>query len=307
MRLLSLFLTFAFTLPAANYYLIVAGLGGAPEYEKQFEQWASETERALQAGGPNVHVETLSGAKATRQQLSETLTKMASDVQPDDTFGLLMIGHGTFDGDNYKFNLPGPDITAGELATLLDRIPAKRQLVVNMTSASGASLPLLARKGRVVITATKSGNEKNLTVFPRYFLDALRDPEADTDKSGSLSALEAFRYTQRKTVNYFESEKLLATEHAMLDDTGSKDGARDPSATNGEGLAASAFPLIPPSTGPTVAASPEKQKLLARKEDLEAKIDRLKYQKAAMPEEEYKREMAQLLLDLARTQAEIDR
>jgi hypothetical protein len=176
-----------------------------------------------------------------------------------------------------------------------------------MTSASGASLPALARKGRVVMTATKSGNEKNLTVFPRYFLDALRDPEADTDKSGGLSALEAFRYTQRKTVNYFESEKLLATEHAMLDDVGSKDGARDPSVANGEGLAASAFPLIPAGSNGVIAASPEKQKLLARKEELEAKIDRLKYQKAAMPGDEYKRQMSQLLLDLARTQAEIDR
>jgi len=308
MRLLSLFFAFAFALPAANYYyLVVAGLGGTPDYEKQFELWASETQHALQAGGPNVHVETLSGAKATRQELYETLTKLASQIQADDTFALLMIGHGTYDGDNYKFNLPGPDITAAELAALLDRILATRQLVVNMTSASGASLPVLARKGRVVITATKSGNEKNLTVFPRYFLDALRDPEADTDKSGSLSALEAFRYTQRKTGNYFESEKLLATEHAMLDDTGSKDGTRDPSAANGEGLSASAFPLIPAGTSPTVAASPEKQKLLARKEELEAKIDKLKYQKAAMPEDEYKRQMSQLLLDLARTQAEIDR
>lgn len=302
-----LFLACVFTLPAANYYLIVAGLGGAPEYEKQFQQWASETQRALQGAGPSVHIEMLTGPKATRQQVDAVVTKMTADVQPDDTFALLMIGHGTFDGDTYKFNVPGPDITAGELAALLDRIPARRQLVVNMTSASGGSLPVLARKGRVVITATKSGTEKNLTVFPRYFLDALRDPEADTDKSGGVSALEAFRYTQRKTVNYFESEKLLATEHATLDDTGSKDGTRDPSAANGEGLAASAFPLLPAGATAAVAASPEKQKLLARKDELEAKIDKLKYQKAAMPEDEYRRQMSQLLLDLARAQAEIDR
>ncbi|MGC2660769.1 MAG: hypothetical protein WA324_22665 [Bryobacteraceae bacterium] len=307
MKLVGLLLGFAFSLQAANYYLIVAGLGGSPDYDKQFQQWATETARAIQAGSSTAHIETLSGGKATRQQLDESMAKIASDVQPDDTFALLMIGHGTFDGDNYKFNLPGPDITAGELATLLDRIPAQRQLVVNMTSASGASLPLLARKGRVVITATKSGNEKNLTVFPRYFLDALRDPEADTDKSGGLSALEAFRYTQRKTVNYFESEKLLATEHPMLEDTGSKDGARDPSAANGEGLAASAFPLIPAGSNDTAASSPEKQKLVARKDELETKIDKLKYQKASMPEAEYKHQLSELLLELARTQAEIDR
>ena len=50
----------------------------------------------------------------------------------------------------------------------------------------------------MVITATKTGTEKNATVFARYWVEALRDPAADTDKNETISALEAFRYAERK-------------------------------------------------------------------------------------------------------------
>jgi hypothetical protein len=179
--------------------------------------------------------------------------------------------------------------------------------VVNMTSASGASLAALAKKGRIVITATKSGTEKNITVFARYWIDALRDPAADVDKNGTVSALEAFRYAESKTAAYFQQEKLLATEHPLLSDTGSTTGVRDPTPENGQGLLAAAFPVLRPPSEVAQGANPEKQKLLQKKQQLEAKIDRLKYQKAAMPEEEYRQQLTGLLLDLARTQAEIDR
>ena len=75
---------------------------------------------------------------------------------------------------------------------MCDRIPARRQLIVNTTSASGGSVPALERPGRAVIAATKSGTEKNATVFARYWVEALQDPAADTDKSDSISAMEAF-------------------------------------------------------------------------------------------------------------------
>ncbi len=52
------------------------------------------------------------------------------------------------------------------------------------------------------------------------------DPAADADKNGTVSALEAFTYAQRKTTAYFESEKLLATEHSMIADSGRVDGVR---------------------------------------------------------------------------------
>jgi hypothetical protein len=307
LRLVALLITTALTLRGATYYVTVAGLGGSPEYETQFTQWATEIDRELRANGPDVHVETLSGSSATRRHVREVLARVASESQADDAFAFFLIGHGTFDGADYKFNLPGPDITASDLATLLNRIPARRQLLVNMTSASGASLSALARKNRIVITATKSGNEKNATVFARYWVDALRDPAADSDKNGAISALEAYRYAERKTVAYFDTEKILASEHAMLSDTGTANGVRDPKPENGQGLLAAAFLIMRSQTDAAKNARPEKQRLLAKKDELEEKIDRLKYQKAALGADEYKQQLTALLLELARTQAEIDR
>ena len=294
-------------LNATTYYVTIAGLGGTPEFDTQFSKWAAETDRALHASDPSAHVTTLSGAQATRSHIQSELARLASDIKPDDAFALMLIGHGTYDDTDYKFNLPGPDITGAELASLLDRIPTKHQLVVNMTSASGASLAALANKNRIVITATKSGNEKNVTLFARYWIEALRDPEADTNKNGVVSALEAYRYTERKTAQFYESEKRIATEHAMLDDNGANDGARDPSPANGEGMQAASFAVVRFGASQSVALTPAKQQLLHKKEDLEAQIDRLKYQKAALPDDEYKKQLTSLLLDLARTQAELDK
>lgn len=307
MRVLCLLFALASILPGANYYLTIAGLGGNPDYDTQFAKWAADLDHELKTNGPDAHVITLSGSAATRQKVQETLSGLAAEVQPGDAFALLLIGHGTYDGTDYKFNLPGPDVSASELAIMLNRIPARRQLVVNMTSCSGGSLTALAKKDRIIITATKSGTEKNATVFARYWIDALKDPSADTDKNGTVSALEAYLYAQRKTTAYFESEKLLATEHSVISDNGTANGVRDPKPENGVGNLASAFPLIRPESENAKSISPEKQKLVAKKEDLEARIDRLKYQKAAMPEDEYKQQLTALLLELARTQAEIDR
>jgi hypothetical protein len=307
MRVVCLLFWAAALLPGANYYVTIAGLGGTPEYETQFAKWATDLDHELRSNGPEAHVVTLSGGSATRQHVQQTLSRMGGEVQADDAFTLLLVGHGTFDGTDYKFNLPGPDISAAELAALLDKIPARRQLVVNMTSCSGASLAALAKKDRIVVTATKSGTEKNATVFARYWIDALRDPAADADKNGTVSALEAFLYAQRKTAAYFETEKLLATEHPMMTDTGNANAVRDPKPENGQGLLAATFPLLRPQVETAKAVAPEKQKLLSRKEELEAKIDRLKYQKSVMPPDEYKQQLTSLLLELARTQAEIDR
>jgi hypothetical protein len=220
----------------------------------------------------------------------------------------MLIGHGTFDGYDYKINLPGPDLSAAELAGLLDRINTARQLVVNMTSASGASLKTLRKKNRAVITATKSGTERNATIFARYWVEAMRDPAADTDKNDIVSALEAFRYAEQKTARSYEQQKRLATEHALLEDTGSGEGVRSPSPENGEGRVAVAIALVRLGGARAIAAAnPEKQKLLARKEEIEQQIDQLKYQKAALPSDVYKKELAALLLELAKTQEALDK
>ena len=301
--LVALLLT-ATSLPATTYYVTVTGLGGEPDYEQHFAMWAKDIEKALKPA-PDAKVETL--VNATRDQVRTALAGIAQQAQPQDALVLMLIGHGGFDGYDYKINLPGPDLTAAELATLLDRIPATRQLVVNMTSSSGGSIAFLRRPNRVLITATKSGTEKNATIFARYWVEALSDPAADSDKNDIVSALEAFRFADKKTVAYFEQQNRLATEHAVLEDTGKGDGVRAPSPENGEGMLASQFPLLRIGATAAAAKDPAKVQLLANKEALEQQIDKLKYEKAAIPPDEYKKQLGALLLQLAKTQEEIDK
>jgi hypothetical protein len=250
-------------------------------------------------------VYTLSGAHATAAQLKETLGTVAREAKTEDDFVLILIGHGSFDGVEYKFNLVGPDVTAGEIAEMCDRIPARRQLVVDTTSASGGAMQALERPGRAVIAATKSGTEKNATVFARYWVEALQDPAADTDKSDSISAMEAFSYAATKTAAFYDSQKRLATEHAVFDDVGRGEPVR--AVGNGQGALMSSFTLLRLGTSQQAANDPAKRALLAQKEELEQKIDVLKYQKAAMDPADYKRQLTAALLELAKVQEGLDK
>ena len=295
------------SLPAATFYVTVSGLGGEPDYEQRFASQAQEIDKLVKAGGPDANVTTLSGAQATKAQVQSALAQISKQAKPADALVVMLIGHGSFDGYDYKINLPGPDLSAVELASMLDRIPATRQLVVNMTSASGGSRMALEKANRIVITATKTGSEKNATVFARYWVEALRDTAADTDKNETVSALEAFTYAEAKTSQFYETQKRLATEHPTLEDTGAGDGARKPSPENGEGLKAAQFSLLRIGASQIAANTPEKKALLDKRDELERKIDLLKYQKAAMPVEQYKQQLQALLLDLAKTQAELDK
>ena len=292
---------------AAPYYVTVAGLGGEPDYEQRFAALANDLDKLFKAAASDVHVYTFSGSSATKARLTEALNQIARDAKPEDEFTLILIGHGSYDGEEYKFNLPGPDISGEELAVLCDKIPAKRQLIVNTTSASGGSIGALQKAGRIVITATKTGTEKNATVFARYWVDALRDSSSDVDKNEAISALETFQYADRKTASFYESQKRLATEHAVIEDTGKKEAVRATSAENGEGLLATNFVILRLGAAQKAANDPAKRALLDKKEDLERKIDTLKIQKAAMSAEDYKRQLSADLLDLARAQEELDK
>jgi len=277
---------------ATNFFLTVAGLGGEPDYEQRFALLATDMDKILRAGGGTDRViETLKGPDATKAKFEAALGRIASQAKAADVVVLMMIGHGTFDGTEYKFNLPGPDISGTELATQLNRIPATRQLVVDMTSASGGVTAALKKDGRTVITATKSGTEKNATIFARFWVESLRDPTADTDKNEIISALEAFRYAQTKTAAFFTEQKRLATEHAQLEDQ----------------QRAAAFPLLRFGSAAAAINDPAKRELVSKKEDIENKIDALKYQKDLMAPDDYKRQIATLLLELAKTQELIDK
>jgi hypothetical protein len=300
-----LFLLLALSAPAASFYVTIAGLGGEPDYDQRFKMWADDIGSSLKSAGGDAHAITL--LAPTREQIRARMAEVARQAKPADSLVLMLIGHGTYDGTDYKFNIPGPDITGAELGSLLDAVPATRQLVVNMTSSSGGSIAFLRKPSRVVIAATRTGTEKNATIFARYWAEALRDPAADSDKNESVSALEAFHFAQRKTADAYESQKRLATEHAVLEDTGKGEGERAPSPENGEGKLAASFTVVRLGANAAAARDPAKRALLDKKEELEQAIDKLKYEKAALAADDYKKQLVQLLLELAKTQEALDK
>ena len=291
---------------AATYYVTVAGLGGEPDYEQRFTANAMDLDRIFKSA-TGAHVFTLTGKQATRARLTEVVGQIAREAKPEDDFVLTLIGHGSFDGAEYKFNLVGPDMTGAELGALCDKVAARRQLIVDTTSASGGAVAALERPGRAVIVASKSGTEKNATVFARYWVEALEDPSADTDKSDSVSALEAFVYADRKTAAFYASQKRLATEHAEFEDTGKGEAVRAAPADSREGALMATFTVVRMGAAQAAMNDPAKRELMAKKEELEQKIDGLKYQKAAMEPGEYKKELTAALLELATVQEELDK
>jgi hypothetical protein len=293
-------------LRASVYYVTVAGLGGEPDYEQRFTANAKELDKVFRAAS-GAHVYTLTGSQSTRARLAETMAAIAREAKPEDDLVLMLIGHGSFDGVEYKFNLVGPDVSASDLAAMCDKVAARRQLVVNTTSASGGSVAALERPGRGVIAATKAGTEKNATVFARYWVEALEDPTTDVDKSQSISAMEAFQYAERKTTAFYESQKRLATEHAVFEDTGHGEAVRANTAQGREGALLSSITVLRIGTSQAAMNDPAKRELLAKKEELEQKIDALKYQKAAMEPGEYKKELTAALVQLATVQQELDK
>ena len=276
-------------LAAVLHCVVIAGLGGEAEFEQRFSGWAQTLESTLRAAGPEIKAHVLQGKAVSKDAIRATFEEVRAAAKAEDSVALFLIGHGSYDGVDYKFTIPGPDITDSDLAVLLGRIPATKQLVINMTSSSGAALDSLGGPNRAVISATKSGNEKNAPIFPRYMLDALRDAGADTDKNEIITAAEAFRFAETKTKQFYETQKRIATEHPMM-------SGGDPR-----------FVLLRIGSVQAAAQQPEKRALLDKREELERKIDDLKLRKAAMPTQQYRQELQTLLLELARTQQELDK
>lgn len=269
--------------------LIVGGLGGEQEFEERFSTQAQTLNLLLRQAGPDVKSEALFGPAATLEHIRASLREMAKTSVPADTAMVVLIGHGSVDGMEYKFNIPGPDLTGTELASLLDQVKAQHQIVVNTTSASGASAEALEHANRVVITATRSGTEKNATVFARFWIDALRDASADSDKNEVINTSEAFKFAELKTKQFYETQKRLATEHPAMVPVDAR------------------VAVLRIGSVQQAAQRPEKQALLARREELERQIDDLKLRKAALPTAEYRKQLQAMLIDLAKTQAEIDK
>jgi hypothetical protein len=203
---------------ATTHVMVVAGLGGEPEYEQRFVAWSEGIAKAsVTATGGTDTIYRLSGSGATREAIESRLKQLAGALKPGDEFVLVLLGHGSFDGSDYRFNIPGPDLTGSELSALLDKLPeAVPQLLVNATSTSGAVAEKWTRPNRVVVTATRNGGERNATRFGAYWAEALGSEEADLNKDGTITAKEAFDFATRRVADAFKTDASVATEHSRL-------------------------------------------------------------------------------------------
>ena len=288
---IALGLCMALPAAAATRVLVGAGLGGTPKYEENFQKWSEQVARAsASATGDPALVQRLAGNAARREDIEAALRKAAQELHAGDHFVLVLIGHGSFDGTDYRFNIPGDDITGAQMRELLDRFPKDvTQLVVDATSTSGAIADKWKSPRRVVITATKTGGERNATRFGGYWAEALTNTAADLDKDGTVTAQEAFDYATRKVAESFKSDAAIATEHARLV---GKDAGRIVVARLG---AAALF-----------ASDRQLAALRVEQDGIEQRIDQVRAQKGSLSADDYYAKLEPVLLDMARLGQRID-
>jgi hypothetical protein len=285
--------------------LVVVGAAGEDEFGREFAGWAERWSEACRKADAEVVTVGLGTNHAVppRDHLEKALKEQPKDGQAE--LWLVLIGHGTFDGKEAKFNLRGLDVSATELAKWLE--PFRRPLaVIDTTSASAPFLTRLSRPGRVVITATRSGSEQNFTRLGRYLSESVADLQADLDKDGQVSLLEAFLTASTRVAEFYEAEGRLATEHALLDDNG--DGLGTPANwfrgvravkkakddASPDGLRAHQFHLIRSDADRQMPPQ-----VRARRDALEMTIARLREAKNKMDEASYYRSLEALLLEMA--------
>ncbi len=300
----------------ATHLLVVSGLGGDPAYADAFYRDGAALVDAAHGrlGLADSSVVFLAEdpardpkrirARSTTENVARAIDDLARRSRPGDRVLVVLIGHGSDDGEP-RLNLPGPDLSAGALAHLLERLDGRQVAVVNTTSASGAFVAALARPGRIVITATRGAGERNETVFGRYFVQALSADGADTDKDGRISLLEAFEYARREVARAYRQERELQTEHAQLDGDGDGVATMAPDSSAPDRLAAAAFVLTGSPTLAAAAADPALRTLLERRRELQQKIAALEARKPTMDAAAYEAALDPLLLELARTDAAI--
>ncbi|WP_373068266.1 hypothetical protein [Gemmatimonas sp.] len=273
-----------------THVLLVVGLSGAPQFKRSFEAAAQSARSAATnrwgVSDSSLIVLTedstrtaLSSGRSTRENIAQALLRLSSRVQPGDVLFVMLMGHGSGEGAQSKVNLPGPDATAAEYASWLAGFSKQHVVFVNAATGSGDFVPVLKAQNRVVVTATKTSNERNESMFLQYFAGALGMDAADADKDGRLSVFEVFRFARTEVGKVYTSSNRMQTEHALVSDS----------------LLASrvAFGKTAASADPRIAG------LIATRQALESEVASLRSKKATMTADAYNAELERLLLALA--------
>ncbi len=300
-----------------THLLVVTGLGGDAEYTEQFHEWATTLVTVAmtryELPGENITYlgekpdldPELIAKRSTRENIEAAVQAIAGRAAPDDHVVIVLFGHGSFT-DTARINLPRRDLSADDFAGLLDVFSEQQVTFVNTTSASGPFVEKLSGHGRTVMTATKTGRERNASIFGGYFVEAFADgeTEADQNRDQRVSMLEAFTYARARVMQTYESEGLLATEHAILDDNGDGEGSDEPDPLTGDGMVARTLFFTAASGWRADMAFPDDSdlsRLYAERQTLEGRVDELRRIRGGTDPDHYQVELERLMIDLALT------
>jgi hypothetical protein len=304
--------------PAAaqqTHVLVVTGLSGDPAYAEQFQAWATTLIDAATgryelpadnvtwlAERADVDPDRVDG-RSTSESVSAAVTAIAERAEPNDHVLIVLIGHGSYQNGESRFNLPRRDLTAEDYALLLDELQAQRVTFVNTATSSGGFIEALSGQGRTVVTATRSGGQWNETVFGGHFVAAFADgsEESDQNRDGRVSVLEAFEYAVAQVNRVYESDGRLQTEHALLDDNGDREGTREPDPVSSDGALARTL-FITAGEGAGIPGWPEDPALRAlyqERLEIQEQIEALQATRGGTDEAIYQAELEKLLLAIA--------
>jgi len=283
-----------------THLLVITGVEGDAEHGDQFHKWATAIiDTAMKKGGLTAAEVTYLADKverdpprikgrSTAENVRKTFADLAERARPSDEVFIVLFGHGSYDGRVAAFNLPGPDLTVADYAKLLEKIKSARIVFVNTASSSGEFAKGLAGPGRTIVTATRTGGERNEPRFPAYFVEAFTGDGADRDRNGRISVQEAFEYAKAKVQQVFEREGYVLSEHATLEDGGS-------------GAAGTLYLESDRARTADIAgvSNPALRAALQEKRELEDQIAGLRLRKASMPPEQYDQELEKLVTALA--------
>jgi len=294
-----------------THVLVIGGLGGDDTYRQRFLEWGGSfvdaaTERL---GVPRDHIVYLGEKpdadpritdRSSRDNVERTFAEIASKAESGDHVFIMLIGHGSYASGESRFNLPGPDLTAEDFALMLDQLSDQRVSFANVTSSSGGFVTALSGPGRAIVTATKTGMERNESVFGGYFIGAFTGDGADLDKNGRVSLSEAFEYARTEVAREYEADGRIMTEHALLDDNGDGEGSTNLE----EGLDGALASTLFLGASPTAVAAmstddPVLRVLYEEKATLEQRVEELTAIKDQMEEARYETALEDLLVELA--------
>ena len=306
-----IFITIASTAAKADdnelEIIAIVSTPGIDTYKTIFHKAANKWRKAAALGHVSITVIGQDPIPEGEQANDAELLKQAIKDSAAPELWIVLIGHGSFDGRDAKFNARGPDFTDNEFASWLVNREGDTA-VINTTSASGSFLPELSGPNRIIITATQNEGEIDYARFGNYFPDAIAGAaEADLDNDNQVSLLESFIFASKEVARFYENEGRIATEHALIDDNGDGKGSR---AEWYEGTTATRFVANSAEPDGELAG----QKVLVKndferrltvkqrkeRDTLERRVKQLRRQRNTLEEEAYYTELESLLLRLAK-------